>query len=175
MLFAYSGNPNEGNRCYFEWISITKPFFINSFNQLKETTKTLLGVPPRSLFLSNLTPVSESAKVKYQKTTRCSLLNVEQLNYHNDTDQGRFLVVRRDFTVIYKNPKRGDRKITQIIKPIRSSKRSLQLKRGLLNVFLNFAKQSPFQSPYRLCWTVLFDSEFCIYEWKAIQKILYYK
>ena len=107
------------------------------FNQLKETTKLLLGVPPRSLFLSTLTPVSESAKVMQQKPTRCSLLSVKQLNYHDDADQGRFLVVRRDFTVLYKNPKRGDRQITQIINPTQSSERSLQLKRGLISFFFN--------------------------------------
>ena len=50
MLFVSLGNPNEDNSCYFEWSSLTKPCFINSFNQLKEATKTLLGVPPRSLF-----------------------------------------------------------------------------------------------------------------------------
>ena len=86
-------------------------------------------------FLSTLTPESESAKVTRQKPTRCSLLSVKQLNYHDNTDQGRLLIGRRDFTVLYKNPKRGDHQITQIIKPIRSSERSLQLKRGLLSVF----------------------------------------
>ena len=101
---------------------------------------------------------------------RCSLLSVKQLNYHDDTDQGWFLVVRRHFTVLYKNPKRRDRLTTQTIKPIRSSQQSLQLKRGLLSVFFNFSKHSPFQSPFWLCWTVLFDSEFCIYEWEAIRK-----
>ena len=35
-----------------------------------------------------------------------------QLNSRYDTDQGRFLVVRKDFTVLYRNPKRGDRQIT---------------------------------------------------------------
>ena len=72
------------------------------------------------VFLSNLTPESESAKVTQQKPTRRSLLIVKQLNYHNATDQGRFLVVRRDYTVRYENPKQDDRRITQVIKPIQS-------------------------------------------------------
>ena len=121
-------------------------------------------------FLSTLNPVSQSSTVTQQKTTRCSLLSVKQLNYHDNTEQGQFLVVRRYFTVLYKNPKRGDRRITQIIKPIQSSKWSLQLKQGLLSFLFKFSKQSPLQSPSRLCWTVLFNSEFCIYEWKAIRK-----
>ena len=50
MLFVSLGNPNEDNSFYFEWSSLTKPCFINSFNQLKEATKTLLGVPTSSLF-----------------------------------------------------------------------------------------------------------------------------
>ena len=124
-------------------------------------------------FISTLTPVSESANVTQQKTTRCSLISAKQLNYHDNTDHGRFLVVWRDFTECYKNPKQGDRRITQVIKPTQSSSRSLQLKRGLLIVWLNRAKKYPLQSPFRLCWTVLFDSEFCIYEWKAIREIRY--
>ena len=72
-------------------------------------------------FLSNLTPESESAKFTRLKRTSCSLLSVEHLKYHDNPDQGRFLVVRQDFTVLYKNPKQGDRQITQVIKPIRSS------------------------------------------------------
>ena len=67
----------------------------------------------------------------------CSLLSVKQLNYHDNTDQGRFLVVRQDFTIHYKNPKRGNRQTTQIIKPIQSNERSLQLKQGLLSVLFN--------------------------------------
>ena len=120
LLFASSGNSNEYNSCYFEWSSLIKPCSITSFNQLKEATKFLLGVPPPILFFS-LTPESESAKVSKQKPTRWSLLRVQQLNYHDDTDQGLFLVVSRDFIVLYKNPKQGDRRITQVIKPIRSS------------------------------------------------------
>ena len=88
-------------------------------------------------FLSTLTPVSESAKVMRKTPTRCLLISVKQLNYHKDTDQGRLLVVRRDFTVLYKNPKRGDRRIMKIIKPIQSSEWSLQLKRDLLSVLFN--------------------------------------
>ena len=101
-------------------------------------------------FLSTLTPESESAKVTRQKPTRCSLLSAKQLKYHDYTDKGRFLFGRRRFTVIYKNPKRGDRQITQIIKRTQSSERSLQLKQGLLNVLFNFAKKSPLQSPFQL-------------------------
>ena len=70
--------------------------------------------------LSALTPESESAKVTRLKRTRCSLMSVKQLNYHDDTDQGRFLVGRRTFTVLYKNPKGDNRIIMQIIKPIQS-------------------------------------------------------
>ena len=88
-------------------------------------------------------------KFTRQKPTRCSLLSVKQLNYHDDTDQGRFLVGRRNFTILYKNPKRGDRQITQIIKPIQSSERSLQLNRGLLSVFFNFSNS--------LLFSLLFD------------------
>ena len=51
MLFVSLGNPNEDNSFYFEWSSLTKPCFINSFNQLKEATKSLLGVPTSSLFV----------------------------------------------------------------------------------------------------------------------------
>ena len=120
----------------FSWSSNTKPCFINFFNQLKEATKLLLGVPPRSLFFS-LTPESESSKVMWQKPMRCSLISFKQVNYHNNTNQVRFLVGRRNFTVLYKNPKRGDRQITQIIKPIQSSERSLQLKWGILSVHFN--------------------------------------
>ena len=116
-------------------------------------------------FLSTLTLVSESAKVMHQKPMRFSLLIVKQLNFHDNTYQGRFLVVRQYFTVRYKNPTQGDRQITQVIKPIRSSSRSLKLKGGLLRVFFNFSKQSPLLSHFRLFWTVLFDSRFCIYEW----------
>ena len=46
-----------------------------------------------------------STKVRHQKPTRCSLINVQQMDHHDDTDQERFLVVRQDFTVRYKNPK----------------------------------------------------------------------
>ena len=117
LLFAYSGNPNEYNSCYFGWISLTEPCFITLFNQLKEATKILLGVPPPILFFS-LNPESESAKVTQRKPTRCSLLSVKHPKYHDDTDQGRFLVVRQDFIVRYKNPKQGDRQITLLINPI---------------------------------------------------------
>ena len=100
---------------------------------------------------------------------RCSLLSVKQLNYHDNTDQGQFLVGRRNFTVLYNNPKRGDCQITQIIKPIQSSERSLNLKWGILSVFANFSKQSPLRSPFRILRIVLFNSEFCIYEWNAVR------
>ena len=50
LLISSLGNPNEDNSCYFELSSLTKPCFINLFNQLKEETKILPGVPPRSLF-----------------------------------------------------------------------------------------------------------------------------
>ena len=62
-----------------------------------------------------------------QKPKRCSLLSNKQMNYHDNTDQGRFLFDRQDFTVLYKNPKRGDCRITQIIKPIQISEWYLQL------------------------------------------------
>ena len=96
-------------------------------------------------FLLTLTPVSESAKVMRQKPTRCSLLIFKQLNYHDNTYQGRFLFGRRNFTILYKNPKRGDRGITRMINRIQSSERSLQLKWGLISILFNFSKQSPFQ------------------------------
>ena len=121
MLFASSGNPNEDNKFYFECSSLTEPCFITSFNQLKEATKNFARGSPTYLVFVSLTPESESAKITQQKPTRWSLLSVKQLNYHDDTNQGRFLVVRRDFTVRYKNPKQGDRRIMQVIKPIRSS------------------------------------------------------
>ena len=92
---------------------------------------------PHLSFSSSLTPESESAKVTHQKPTRCSLLSVKQMKYHDDTDQGQLLVVRRDFTVRYKNPKQGDRRITHVMKPIRSSYRSLQLKQGLISALFN--------------------------------------
>ena len=72
-------------------------------NGRKEATKVLLSVPPPILFFS-FAPESESAKVAQQKPTRCSLLSVQQLNYRNNTDQERFSVVRRYFTVRYENP-----------------------------------------------------------------------
>ena len=68
------------------------------------------------------------------------MLSVKQMNYHDDTDQGQLLVVRQDFTVRYKNSKQGDCQIKQVIKPIQSSSRYFQLKRGLLSFFFNFSK-----------------------------------
>ena len=42
------------------------------------------------VFLLNLTSVSESSKVTQKKTTKYSLIRVQQLNYSNNTDQERF-------------------------------------------------------------------------------------
>ena len=55
------------------------------------------------VFLSSLTPESESASVTQKKPTRCSLITVQQLNYHDNTDQERFTVVGQYFTVRYEN------------------------------------------------------------------------
>ena len=104
------------------------------------------------------------------KRTRWSLLSVKQLNYHNNTYQGRFLVGRRtDYRTLSGSKTRWPSNYAQI-KPIQSNERSLQLNWGLLNVLFNFAKQSYLQSTFRLWRTVLY-SEKCIYEWNAIQKI----
>ena len=54
-----------------------------------------------------------SSSDKYAAITY-KVLPVErlQLNSRYDTDQGWFLVVRQDFTVLFMDPKRGDRQIT---------------------------------------------------------------
>ena len=93
MLFASLGNPNEDNICYFEWGYLTKPCFINLFNQLKGATKMFLGVSPRRFFFfdSRIRISKEYAAETYKVlTSEC-----QNLNYRYDTDQRRFLVGRR--------------------------------------------------------------------------------
>ena len=94
MPFAPLGNTNEDNSCYFEWVSLTKPCFINLFNQLKGSTKILLGVPPRSLFYffgSRIIIIKGYTAETYKVlTSEC-----QKLNSRDNTEQGWFLIRRR--------------------------------------------------------------------------------
>ena len=84
MIFASLGNPNEDNSCYFEWGSLTKPCFINLFNQLKIATKNLLGVPPRSIFFFDARIII--SKEKAAETYNVLTAECKNLNYLYDTD-----------------------------------------------------------------------------------------
>ena len=85
--------------------------FINFFNQLKGATNFFLGVPPRSFFLpfDSRIRISEGYAAATYKvlTDEC-----QKLNSSDNTDQGRFLIHIRDFTVLDRNPNQGFHRFT---------------------------------------------------------------
>ena len=136
MLFVYLCNPNYYNSCYFEWNYLTKPYFINLFNLLKEATKTFLGVPPRSLFFLWLQNQNQRSLLSWNvRGAHCWVSNSWNITTTHTKD-GSYLGDGL-ITVLYYNPKQGDCRIMQIINPIQISERSLQLKWGLLRVLFN--------------------------------------
>ena len=124
LIFSYSGYPIEDISCCFEYSFLTKPFYYHFVSPTEGSNQNFSRVSPTYILFLFYARIRISTTVKLQKPTRCSLLSVKQLNHCNDIDQEQFSVVRRDFTVLYENPLQSYRRLTQVIKPIRSSSRS---------------------------------------------------
>ena len=94
LFLASFGNPAEDNNRNFARGSLAKLFFIfNHFNQIKQTTKILKWVPPRSLFFSPTGSLQNQSQslIVLQKNKALSE-GGQQLNYNKDTDQYRVLI-----------------------------------------------------------------------------------